>query len=175
MAWENIRGWPFKNSPRLHKLCLHCQELLNSGWRWWWWMWGNTSTTSASSSSGHLLSNIQNLEISKLEYILKIFWTSLNISSSVNQSYLEFQNSKRGVLYMVGKLKKLSTTFIQTTFPDSVISWLKNRTQPKLLEILDCVETSTWNSYISQTRSDIGVIPEALERYLSVVISRKNS
>ena len=33
---------------------------------------------------------------------------------------------------MVGKLKKLSTTFIQTTFPDSVVSLLKNRIQPKL-------------------------------------------
>ena len=29
-----------------------------------------------------------------IEYILKIFWTSLNISSSVKQSYLEFQKSK---------------------------------------------------------------------------------
>ena len=119
---------------RLHELCLYCQELLNSRWRWWWWMWGNTTTTLASSSSGHLLSNtnIQNLEISMLEYILKIFWTSLNINSSVKQSYLKFQISKRGLLYMVGKFKKLSTTFIQTTFPDSVVSLLKNRTQPKL-------------------------------------------
>ena len=117
----------------LHKLCLDCQKLLNSGW-WWWWMWGNTSMTSASSSSRHLPSNtnIQILEISKLEYILKIFWTSLNISSSVKQSYLEFQKSKRGVLYMVGKLKKLSTTFIQTTVPDSVVRLLKNRIQLKL-------------------------------------------
>ena len=29
-----------------------------------------------------------------LEYILKIFWTNSNISSSVKQSYLEFQISK---------------------------------------------------------------------------------
>ena len=69
----------------LHELCLHCQKLLNSRWRWWWWMWGNTSMTLVSSSSRYLTSNtnIQNLEISKLEYILKNFWTSSNISSSV--------------------------------------------------------------------------------------------
>ena len=126
----------------LHKLCLHCQKLLNSWW-WWWWMWGNTFTTSASSSSRHLTSNInvQNLEISKLEYILKIFWTSSNISSSVKQSYLKFQKSKRGVLYMVGKLKNLSTMFIQTTFPDSVVRLLKNSIQPKLFQIPACAET----------------------------------
>ena len=62
-----------------------------------------------------------------IEYILKIFWTSFNISSSVKQSYLEFQISKREGLYMVGKLKKLSTTFIQNTCPYSVVSLLKNR------------------------------------------------
>ena len=33
---------------------------------------------------------------------------------------------------MVGKLTKFSTTFIQTTFPDSVVRLLKNRIQPKL-------------------------------------------
>ena len=33
---------------------------------------------------------------------------------------------------MVRKAKKLSTTFIQTTFPDSVVKLLKNRIQPKL-------------------------------------------
>ena len=33
---------------------------------------------------------------------------------------------------MVGNLKKLSATFIQTTFPDSVVRLLKNRIQPKL-------------------------------------------
>ena len=67
-----------------------------------------------------------------IEYILKIFWTSFNISTSIKQSYLEFLISKRGVLYMVGKLKKLSTTFIQTTCPDSIVNLLKNRIQPKL-------------------------------------------
>ena len=33
---------------------------------------------------------------------------------------------------MIGKIKKLSTTFIQTTFSDSVVRLLKNRIQPKL-------------------------------------------
>ena len=33
---------------------------------------------------------------------------------------------------MVGKLKKLYTTFIQAIFPDSVVRLLKNRIQPKL-------------------------------------------
>ena len=67
-----------------------------------------------------------------IEYILKIFWTSFNISSLVKQSYLEFQISKIGVLYMVGNLKKLYTTFIHITCPDSVVRLIKNRTQPKL-------------------------------------------
>ena len=76
---------------------------------------------------------------------------------------------------MVGNLKKLYTTFIQTTCSDSVVRLLKNRTQPKLFQILDCTETSTWNRYISQTRLDVGVILEALERYLSIVIPIKIS
>ena len=76
---------------------------------------------------------------------------------------------------MVGKLKKLSTTFIQNTCPDSVIRLLKNMIQLKLFQIPDCVETSILNSYISQARSDIGVILEALERYLSLVIPIKIS
>ena len=33
---------------------------------------------------------------------------------------------------MVGNIKKLSRTFIQTTFPDFVVRLLKNRIQPKL-------------------------------------------
>ena len=67
-----------------------------------------------------------------IEYVLKIFQTSSNISCLVKQSYLELQISKRGVLYMVRKLKKLYTTFIQTTSPDSVVRLLKIRIQPKL-------------------------------------------
>ena len=146
-------------------------------------MWGNTSMTSASPSSRHLASNtnIQNLEISKLctyrdtKYILKIFQTSSNISSSVKQSYLEFQISKKGVLYMVRNLKILSTTFIQITCPDSIVMLTKNRTQLKLFQIPDCAKTSTLNSNISQTRSDMRVILEALEIYLSLVIPIKIS
>ena len=65
-----------------------------------------------------------------IEYILKIFRTSLNINSSVKQSYLEFHISTICVLYIVGKIKKLSTTFIQITCPDSRL--IKNRTKPKL-------------------------------------------
>ena len=76
---------------------------------------------------------------------------------------------------MVGNIKKLSTPFIQTTCPDFVFSLLKNRTQPKLFQISDCVETSTWNSYIYQTRSGMGVILEALEIYLSLLIPIKIS
>ena len=70
---------------------------------------------------------------------------------------------------MVGILKKLSTTFIQNTCPDSIVRLLKNRIQPNLSLILDCAETSNWNSYISHTRLGIGVILEALEIYLSLV------
>ena len=74
---------------------------------------------------------------------------------------------------MVGNIKKLSTTFIQTTFPDYVVRLLKNMIQPKLFQILDCAETLIWNSHISQSRSDIGVILEESERYLSLVIPTK--
>ena len=76
---------------------------------------------------------------------------------------------------MVGNLKKFSTTFIQITCPDSIVRLLKNTIKPKLFQILDYAETLTWNSHISQTRSDIGVILEALERYLSLVIPIKIS
>ena len=108
--------------------------------------------TSVSSSFGYLTSNtkVQNFRVFQvvdtyrdIEYILKNFWTSSNISSSVKQSYLEFLISKIGVLYMVRNIKKLATTFIQTTFPNYVVRLLKNRIQPKLLQILDCAETST--------------------------------
>ena len=62
-----------------------------------------------------------------IEHVLKNFWTSPNTSSSVKQSYLEFRISKIAMLYMFGNIKKLSTTFIQTIFPDSVVTLLKNR------------------------------------------------
>ena len=42
---------------------------------------------------------------------------------------------------MVGNFKKLSTTFIQNTCPDSVVTLLKNRIQPKLFLIPDRAET----------------------------------
>ena len=99
--------------------------------------------TSGSASSRHLTSDIPQ-KYSKfrdfliidtyrdIDYILKIFWTSSNIRISVKQSYLEFQISKRDILYMVGNLKKFSMTFIQITYPDSVVRLLKNRIQPKL-------------------------------------------
>ena len=67
-----------------------------------------------------------------IECILKIFWTSFDISISVKQSYLEFRISKRGILYQDGNIKKLYTTFIQNTCPDSIVRLLKNRIQPKL-------------------------------------------
>jgi len=68
-----------------------------------------------------------------LEALLRIgARTSSNISISVKQSYVEFQISKRGVIYMVGNLKKLYTNFIQNTCKDSIVRLLKNRIQPKL-------------------------------------------
>ena len=76
---------------------------------------------------------------------------------------------------MVGNLKKLSITFMQTTFPDSIVRLHKNRIQPKLFQIPNCVETLSWNSNISQTRSDIEVILDELERHLGLVIPIKIS
>ena len=76
---------------------------------------------------------------------------------------------------MVGNLKKLYTTFIYNTCPYYVTSLLKNRIQPKLFQIPDGAETLSWNSDISQTRSDMGVILEELEIYLSLVIPIKKS
>jgi hypothetical protein len=77
--------------------------------------------------------------------------------------------SNRGVLYMVEKLMKLSTNFIQITNLYSVVKLIKNRTQQKLFQIPDCAETLTCNSYISRTKSDKKVIPVAYERCLSLV------
>jgi hypothetical protein len=65
---------------------------------------------------------------------------------------------------MVGKLMKFSTTFIWTIRPDSMVKLMKNKAQPKLLQISDCTETLTCDSYISRTRSDKKVIPVAFER-----------
>ena len=101
VAWENTGGWPFKNSPRLSRgapppywfywfctnVCMSCVCIAKS-----------CSIVSGGGGCGGTpprprplplpdicLSNIQNLYISRLEYILKIFWMSLNISSSVKQ------------------------------------------------------------------------------------------
>ena len=41
---------------------------------------------------------------------------------------------------MVGKLTKFSTTFIQTTFPDSVVKLLKNGYNRNCSQIPDCAE-----------------------------------
>jgi hypothetical protein len=70
---------------------------------------------------------------------------------------------------MVGKLMKLSTTFIYTIRLDSVVKLMKNKAQQKLFQILDCAETLTCDSYISRTRSDKKVIPVAFERLLILV------
>ena len=71
---------------------------------------------------------------------MKIFGMSSKISRLVKQSYIEFQISKRGVIYMVGNLKKLSTSLIQITCPDSIVRFNKNRTQPNCSRFLDCAE-----------------------------------
>jgi hypothetical protein len=98
----------------LHQLCLYCQKLMS---RWWT---SSMTMASTSSSSRHLSSNtIPNLR----DYHIKdnsrdrdqnliTFWTYPNFSSLVKQTYLELQISSRGVLYIVRKLMKLSTTFI---------------------------------------------------------------
>jgi hypothetical protein len=70
---------------------------------------------------------------------------------------------------MVGKLMKLSTTFIWTIRPYSVVNLMKNKAQQKLFQIPDCAETLTCDSYISRTRSDKKVIPVEFERCLSLV------
>jgi len=55
----------------------------------------------------------------------EIFWVTSSISRSENQSYLDFWNSKGYNLYTVGKIKELSTTFIQTISTDSVVKLVK--------------------------------------------------
>ena len=76
---------------------------------------------------------------------------------------------------MVGKLRKLSTTFIDITFPDSVVKLVNNRGQQRVLRIPDNAETPTCNSYISQTRTDKKMILTARERYSSLLLPIKNS
>jgi len=87
-----------------------------------------------------------------------------NISSSDNQSYLEFQNSKGAILYTFGKIKNLPTTFIYTILTYSVVKLVKTGYNQNGSRIPDCAEASTLNSYISQTIMDNNVILAALER-----------
>jgi len=103
----------------------------------------------------------------------EIFWVTSNISRSENLLYLEFQNSKRYMLYTVGKIKKLSTTFIQIMLTDSVVELVKTGPNQNCSRIPDCVETSTLNSHISQLITDNIVILEALETYESLLVPRR--
>jgi hypothetical protein len=70
---------------------------------------------------------------------------------------------------MVGKLTKASTNFMWNTFWDSDVNLVENRAKQNLFCVPDCTETSIYINYISQTRADNNVIPEAYERYRSVV------
>ena len=111
VTWENTGGRPFMNSPRLSRgapppywFCWFCTNACMSC------VCSAKSCSIVGGGGGGCggtpprprplplpdicLSNIQNSEIPKLEYILKIFWTSLNNSSSVKQSYLEFPKFK---------------------------------------------------------------------------------
>ena len=70
---------------------------------------------------------------------------------------------------------KSSTTLFQNTFPDSAVKLVKHSTQPKLSQITDCTEASACDVYLSQNILATIVIPEAYERYGSLVIPRKIS
>ena len=70
---------------------------------------------------------------------------------------------------MVGKLRKLSETFIKITFLDSVVKLVNNRGQQRLLKIPDSAETPTCNGYISQTRTDKKMILAVRETYNSLL------
>jgi hypothetical protein len=79
---------------------------------------------------------------------------------------------------------KFSTTFVQNTFLDSKVRLDKNRLnskvrlgknrpQSKLFQNSDSTNTSTCNSYISQTVTDMKVILVAYERQRSLLSSIK--
>jgi hypothetical protein len=70
---------------------------------------------------------------------------------------------------MVKKLRKASTNFMWDTFMDSNINLVENRTKQNLSCVPDSAETSNCINYISQTRTNNNVIPEAKERYRSLV------
>jgi len=77
------------------------------------------------------------------------------------------------MLYTVGKIKKLSTTFIQIILIDSVFELVKTGPNQNCSRIPDCAETSTLNSHISQLITDNIIILEAMERYESLRIPTK--
>jgi len=88
-------------------------------------------------------------------------------------SYLEFQNSKGYIPYTVGKIKKLSTTFICTILTDSIVKLIKTGYNQNCSRIPDCTETSTLNDHNSQIITDNKVILAALERYEGLLVPRK--
>jgi hypothetical protein len=65
---------------------------------------------------------------------------------------------------MDGKIRKFPTTFVFNTFSDSVVKFAKNREHYSLFCCPDCAESSDCNCHNSQTRTDIKVISDALER-----------
>ena len=73
------------------------------------------------------------------------------------------------------KAKKLSTTFIQTTFQDSVVTLLKNRIQPKLFPDSRLHRDFNLKQRYLTNQIRYGGDLEALERYLSLVIPTKIS
>jgi len=76
------------------------------------------------------------------------------------------------MLYTVGKVKELSTTFIWTILTDSVVVLVKTGHNQNCSRIPDCAETSILNSYNSQLITDKGVTLAALERYESLLVPR---
>jgi len=77
------------------------------------------------------------------------------------------------MLYTVGKIKKLSTTFIQIILTDSVVELVKTGHNQNCSRIPDCTETSTLNSHNSQLITDNNIILAALERHESPLVLRK--
>jgi len=77
------------------------------------------------------------------------------------------------MLYTVGKIKELSTTFIRTILTDSVVELVKTGDNQNCSKIPDCAETSTLNSHNSQLITDNNVILQALEAYESLLVPRK--
>jgi len=77
------------------------------------------------------------------------------------------------MLYAVGNIKKLSTTFIQIILTDSVVELVKTGPNKNCSRIPDCAETSTLNSHNSQLIIHNMIILAALERYGSLPVPRK--